>query len=69
MCLALKVDIYSNLLDRAIKGALRTNAKWYEVYGIIPQGIFEYSNNQWWIQLIWSIIMLFVGAYVGSLFA
>lgn len=63
-----KVDIYSNLLDRAIKGTLRTNAKWYEIYGITPQGIFEYCNSQWWIQLIWSIIMLFVGAYVGSLF-
>ncbi len=63
-----KVDIYSNLLDRAIKGTIKTNAKWYEAYGITPQGIFEYSKNQWWIQLIWSLIMLFFGAYLGSLF-
>lgn len=62
-----KVDIYSNLLDRAIKGILKTNSKWYEAYGITPQGIFEYCRSQWWIQLIWSIIMLFLGAYIGSL--
>lgn len=63
-----KVDIYSNLLDRAVKGTLKTNAKWYEIYGITPQGIFEYCNSQWWIKIIWGIIILFLGAYLGSFF-
>ena len=64
-----KVDIYNNLLDRAIKGTLKTNAKWYEIYGITPQGIFEYCKDMWWIQLLWSIIMLVLGAYIGSMFS
>jgi hypothetical protein len=54
-----KVDIYDNLLDRAVKGTIKTNAKWYEIYGITFQGIFEYFNSQWWFRLLWSVIMLF----------
>lgn len=54
-----KVDIYSNLLDRAIKRTIKTNAKWHEVYGFTPQGIFEYCKGRWWIQLLWGVIMLF----------
>ncbi|MDF2821603.1 MAG: hypothetical protein K0R15_2044 [Clostridiales bacterium] len=64
-----KVDIYNNLLDRAIKGNLKTNAKWHQIYGINPQGIFEYCKSQWWIQLLWSISLLFLGALLGSLFS
>ncbi|MDD3139748.1 MAG: hypothetical protein PHX08_12345 [Lachnospiraceae bacterium] len=63
-----KVDIYSNLLERVIKGTLKTNAKWYEIYGISPQGIFEYCKCQWWVQLLCTISVLFLGAYIGSLF-
>lgn len=63
-----KVDIYSNLLDRTIKGIIITNAKWYEVYGVTPQGIFEYCRSKWWIQFIWSGIMLFLGVYLGAVF-
>lgn len=61
-----KVDIYCNLLNRAINHTLKTKAKWYDIYGITAQGIFEYCKSQWWIQFTWSVVMLLLGAFLGK---
>lgn len=61
-----KVDIFSNLLTRAINNSLKVNSKWYEIYGISPQGIFNYCKNTWWVQLIWTALTLYLGAIIGE---
>lgn len=63
-----KVNVFSDLLNLAVQGKLKTNAKWYEQYGLSFQGIYEYCSSTWWIQLIWSIFMLFLGAFIGKIF-
>ena len=60
-----KVGIYCDLLDRTIKGQLKTKAKWYDAYGVSPQGIFDYCRDRWWIQILWSILLLVLGAIIG----
>lgn len=62
-----KVDVFANILNLAIQGTLKVQSKWYEIYGISPQGFFEYCQSQWWIQLIWTIVTLFLGAWIGKL--
>jgi len=60
-----KVDIFSNLLNRAINGTLKVKSKWWEIYGISPQGIYESVTSKWWFQLIWTMVSLVLGAIVG----
>ena len=62
-----KVDVFADLLTRAINNTLKTDAKWSEVYGMSPQGIFDYCKSKWWIQIILSIVTLFIGAVLGKL--
>lgn len=62
-----KVDAFANILNMAIQGTLKVQSKWYEIYGISPQGFFEYCQSQWWSQLIWTMITLFLGAWIGKL--
>ena len=62
-----KVDVFADLLTRAINNTLKTDAKWSEVYGMSPQGIFDYGKSKWWIQIILSIVTLFIGAVLGKL--
>lgn len=61
-----KVEGYSYLLQKLINGNLKTKAKWYEIYGVSPQGIFEYCQSRWWIQLIWSVLLLYLGGIIGK---
>lgn len=63
-----KVDVFANILNRTIQGTLKVKSKWYEIYGLSPQGIFEYCQSKWWIQLIYSITILLLGAWLGSFF-
>lgn len=62
-----KVDVFANLLNRAIDNSLKTNSRWYEIHGLTPQGIFNYCKEQWWIQLLISIASLIIGAIIGKL--
>lgn len=63
-----KVDVFSNIINRSIQGTLKVQSKWYEIYGISPQGIFEFCSNTWWVQIIIWFIALFLGAFLGNLF-
>lgn len=60
-----KVEMYNCLLTKAVNDDLKTKAKWYEIYGLKPQGVYEYCKDQWWIQLLWSILMLVLGSFLG----
>ncbi|MBQ8247520.1 MAG: hypothetical protein IJZ42_10340 [Lachnospiraceae bacterium] len=63
-----KVDVFADLLNRAIQNTLKVKSKWYEIHGISPQGIFDFCRDRWWIQCIMYVITLALGAIVGKLF-
>ncbi len=62
-----KVDIFANILTRAINNTLKVNSKWTEIYGVSLQGIVNYCKDTWWIQLLWTIICMFFGALISKL--
>lgn len=63
-----KVDVFANLIDRAIQNTLKTNAKWHESYGLSAQGIFEFFRECWWLQLITWMFTLLLGVLLGKIF-
>lgn len=62
-----KVDVFANLLNRAIDNSLKVNSKWYEIYELSPQGIFDYCKDKWWIQILVNILLLVIGAVIGNI--
>lgn len=60
-----KVDVFANILNRAINNTLEVNSKWKEIYGVSIQGIFNFCKDTWWIQIIWTAISMILGALVG----
>lgn len=63
-----KVDVFSNILNRTINKSLKVKSKWYEIYGVTIQGILNFCKETWWIQIIWTIITLVLGAILGVFF-
>lgn len=63
-----KVDVFADLLNRAIQQNLKVKSKWYEIYGISPQGIFDFCRDRWWIQALMYIITLLLGALLAKVF-
>ena len=61
-----KVDVFANILNRAVNNTLKVNSKWTEIYGVSIQGILNFCKDTWWIQLIWTIISMFLGALIGE---
>ena len=61
-----KVDVFANILNRAINKSLKVKSKWYEIYGVSIQGVLNFCKDTWWIQLIWTVISLFLGALIGE---
>lgn len=62
-----KVDVFANILNRAINSTLKVNSKWTEIYGVSVQGILNFCKDAWWIQLIWTIISMVLGAVIGEI--
>lgn len=63
-----KVDVFANILNRAINNTLKTNSKRTEIYGISIQGIMNLCKDTWWIQIAWTVISLVLGALLGVIF-
>jgi hypothetical protein len=61
-----KVDIIANLLERAANNTLITESKWYQIYGLTPQGIFEFTRDNWLWQIIINLAILILGAFIGK---
>lgn len=61
-----KVDVFSNILTRAINGKLKVKSTWKDIYGISFQGVYNYLIEKWWFQLIWTIVTLVLGALMGK---
>lgn len=62
-----KVDVFANILNRAINNTLKVNSKWTEIYGLSIQGVFYFCRDTWWIQLIWTVVSMFLGGLIGVL--
>lgn len=60
-----KVDVFHSILDRVASGNLKTNAKWYEPYGLSPQAIYESIKDHW----LYAVITLVLGAILGAIFS
>ncbi len=60
-----KIEMYTNVLRRAINGTLKTKAKWHEIYGVSVKGINEYINGKWWLQLLRWLISVVIGGVIG----
>lgn len=63
-----KVDVFANIINRAINNTLKVKSKWHEIYGISIQGVLNFCKETWWIQIIWTIISLILGAILGVFF-
>jgi len=61
-----KVDVFANILNRAINNTLKVKSKWTEIYGVSIQGILNFCKDTWWIQLIWTVISMVLGAVIGE---
>jgi hypothetical protein len=61
-----KVDVFANLIERAIHNNLKTHSKWYEIYGISPQGLFEYAQQNWVLSLFGWMLTLVIGIILGK---
>ena len=47
-----KVDALADIADRTDKGALKTNSKWTDVYGVYPEAIGEYLKDHWFFVVL-----------------
>lgn len=63
-----KVDVFANILNRAINNTLKVKSKWHDIYGISVQGVFNFCKETWWIQIIWTVVSFVVGAVLGVAF-
>lgn len=61
-----KVDVLANLLNRAIDRTLKVRTKWWQIYGLSPQGIYEGMASIWWGRLLLCLATLLVGAWLGK---
>lgn len=52
-----KVDILTTIIGRAANGTLKTDAKWYDVYGVSPDAISEVCKEHWIM-----VLLAFLGA-------
>lgn len=63
----IKYWLLANILNRAINNTLVVKPKWTEIYGISVQGILNFRKEIWWVQIIWTIVSMFLGALIGEL--
>ncbi|MEE1218391.1 MAG: hypothetical protein U0L20_00545 [Ruminococcus sp.] len=62
-----KVDVFADLVNRAINNNLKVNSKWTEIYGVSIPGIMNFCKDTWWIQVIWTITSMILGGLIGEL--
>ena len=61
-----KVDVFANIINRAINNTLKVQSKWTEIYGVSIQGFLNFCKDTWWIQLIWTLVSMFLGALISE---
>lgn len=59
-----KVDVFANIVERAIDGSLKTNSTWKDVYGSYPAAVIEFIKENPIISGLVGLIG-FVSAVIG----
>ena len=62
-----KVDVLANILNRAIDRTLRVRSKWWQIFGLSPQGMYESITSRWWCQILLSLLSMIIGAVIGRI--
>lgn len=60
-----KVNIIESIFKKVLDNNLKTNAKWYQVYGLSPQGVFEAGRENWIFNLIIFILGVVLTLFLG----
>ena len=63
-----KVDVMESILKRTVEESIKVNSKWFQQYGLTPQGIYEAIKENWLASVIVSAITLFLGWFVSYFF-
>ena len=56
-----KADILANIFERVADGTIKTNSKWYEIYGLHPKVLVELVKQHWLVSFLGLV------ALIGSL--
>ena len=56
-----KADILANIFERVADGTIKTNSKWYEIYGVHPKVLLELVKQHWLVSVLGLV------ALIGSL--
>ena len=56
-----KADILANIFERVADGTIKTNSKWYEIYGLHPKVLVDLVKQHWLVSLLGLV------ALIGSL--
>lgn len=59
-----KADTFGNILSRTMDGTLKTNAKWWEIYGINPKLWLDMAKEHWIVTLL-TLAASLLGLYLG----
>lgn len=62
-----KVDIIATIYEKVEDGSLQSNARFSDVYGYSPQGIFDLAKENWLLSSILSVIGILIGVVVSKL--
>lgn len=63
-----KVDCIQTILERTASGNLNTESRMLDSYGFSLQGIADMIKENWLLGLVWSLLIMIIGGYIGSLF-
>ncbi len=63
-----KVDLFSNMLIASAEKTLKTNAKWKDMYGVSPQGLYQAAKDNIWYNIAVGVVVLLLGAMLGQLY-
>lgn len=56
-----KVDVMESILKRTVEETIKVNSKWFQMYGLTPQGIYEAFKENWFASLILTIVGILIG--------
>jgi len=53
-----KADILANIFERVADGTIKTNSKWYEVYGVHPKVLIELIKQHWLVSFLGLVALI-----------
>lgn len=62
-----KVQVFADILNRAINSELKTKSSVFVIYGATPQGVFELIRNKWWAAAISYLVALLLGGIITKM--